>query len=173
MAQPQMGYRGGSAQPPFDAENRYASKFVQAHRGDFHALLIDVLEPGTVRFGKRLHDLDIAGGGVDLQFDDGTKVHADIVIGADGIRSQVRQVLGGVEEPKYMGEVGHRAIFPTELLGGYVTPDYTKWWGEVGEFRMCNHYYFTADRKEYSFTRVRRRRTGSTTLRPSPANSTA
>ena len=134
---------------PFEAEERYGAKFIQAHRGDFHALLIDALKPGTVRFGKRLIDLDIVGNGVDLRFEDGAKATADIVIGADGIRSQVRQVLGGVETPTYMGEIAHRAIFPTELLGGFQTPDYTKWWGEIGEYRMCNHYYFTADRKEY------------------------
>ncbi len=134
---------------PFDAEERYGAKFIQAHRGDFHATLIDALDPGTVRFDKRLVDLDIVGGGVKLRFADGSTATADIAIGADGIRSQVRQVLGGVATPTYMGEVAHRSIFPTELLCGHVTPDYTKWWGEVGEFRMCNHYYFTADRKEY------------------------
>ena len=134
---------------PFEAEEKYGAKFIQAHRGDFHALLIDALKPGTVEFGKRLLDLDMAGNGVDLRFADGARIGADIVIGADGLRSQVRQVLGGVEKPRYMGEVGHRAIFPTALLDGFETPDYTKWWGEIGEFRMCNHYYFTADRQEY------------------------
>ena len=134
----------------FDA-TRYGAPYIQAHRGDFHELLIDALKPGTVEFGKCLVDLDVIKNVVHLGFEDGTKASADVVIGADGVQSKVREILVGLEQPKYIGQVAHRFIIPSSALGDleHRIPSYTKWWGEVGEDRMVNHYFLTSSRKEF------------------------
>jgi len=89
--------------------------------------------------------LDRAGGAYRLVFGNGSTVAADIVIGADGIRSKVREVLLGEQPPRFTGAVAHRAIFPSERLGGFKIPDCTKWWGPD---RHCLPYFMTSKRNE-------------------------
>jgi 6-hydroxynicotinate 3-monooxygenase len=125
---------------------RYGAPYLCVHRGDFHALLIDAVRPGTIEFGKRLADLDWTGKVVKLAFEDGTRTQADIVIGADGVRSRCREILVGLKPPTFTGFVAHRCILPVSLLAGMHLPDYTKWWG--GE-RLFLTYFITADRKEF------------------------
>lgn len=135
-----------------DGDNRFGAPYLQAHRGDFHSAVTGAISPGTVAFGKRLIGFDVKSDGVHLSFEDGSTATADIVIGADGINSKIREVLAGAAKPTFMGQVAHRSIFPTELIGNLADQEtgiYTKWWGEKGEHRMVNHYFFTPDRKEF------------------------
>ncbi|WP_217142102.1 NAD(P)/FAD-dependent oxidoreductase [Streptomyces sp. AC627_RSS907] len=72
-------------------------------RGRLRDLLLGSLQPGTVNWGRALH----AVGGPDegprqLHFTDGTTVEADLVIGADGAWSKVRQAVSGAT-PRYSG----------------------------------------------------------------------
>ena len=87
----------------------------QALRG----ALVEALPAEATRWGKRLErleELDDAddgaassariGGGYALHFADGTVAHADMVIGADGIWSRVReQLLPGAAPLRYLGVV--------------------------------------------------------------------
>ncbi|MGV9770592.1 FAD-dependent oxidoreductase [Streptosporangium sp. NPDC003464] len=72
-------------------------------RGQLRDLLLDSLEPGTVRWGRAL---DRVGGPADgprlLHFTDGTAVETDLVIGADGAFSRVRPAVSSAV-PAYTG----------------------------------------------------------------------
>ena len=125
------------------AEQRYGAPYLVVHRGDFHALLIDAVDPGAVAFGKCLVELEPFGEIIRLVFEDGTTTEADIVIGADGVYSRVREVLLGPEKPRFAGQVAHRAIFPA---GGMQIEDCSKWWAEDG--RIFCTYYLTDSRDE-------------------------
>lgn len=128
------------------AENRYGAPYLCVHRGDFHALLMECVTPGTIEFAKRLVDLEPAGRVVRLVFDDGTRAEADLVIGADGVRSRCRELLVGLEPPKYSGYVAHRCILPVSLLGGMPLVDYMKWWGPGCTLFLT--YFITRSRQE-------------------------
>src|SRR4029077_8370825 len=91
------------------AEQRYGAAYLTMHRGDMHAFLIDALSPGTIQFGKRLVDLEQEPSSVRMKFADGSGALADIVIGADGVFSKVREWMFGPGEPVYSGYIGHRA----------------------------------------------------------------
>ena len=52
--------------------------------------LLDALEPGTVKWGKRLERYEESDDGVTLMFEDGTTEEAGILVGADGIFSRAR-----------------------------------------------------------------------------------
>ena len=56
--------------------------------------------------------------GVELYFDNGNKVHADLVIGADGLNSAIRQNLIGDGKPNYVGSMCWRSVikYNHELL---------------------------------------------------------
>jgi 6-hydroxynicotinate 3-monooxygenase len=131
----------------FDAasEARYGGPYINIHRGDLHGVLERVVTPGTIAFEHRLVGLDESREAVRLSFENGVRVEADIVIGADGIRSRVRENLLGFEPPRFVGSVAQRAIFPTERLRGSGIADCTKWWGPD---RHILPYFMTSRRDE-------------------------
>jgi salicylate hydroxylase len=45
-----------------------------------------------------------------LQFQDGSEIEADIVVGCDGIKSVIRQHLGITDEPEYSGQMVYRGF---------------------------------------------------------------
>src|SRR6202034_1268812 len=104
----------------------------------------------------RLIDLAERSGGIEMIFADGSHEHADIVIGADGVNSKVREVLLGPEDPTYSGFVAYRAIYPARLMGDFrVSADTSKWWSderlESQEDRHFIIYYLTRERDEIYF----------------------
>jgi 6-hydroxynicotinate 3-monooxygenase len=128
-----------------DSEERYGGPYLNIHRGDLHAVLERVVTAGTIRFDCRLVAVDEKKDGIRLVFEDGDSAEADFVIGADGIRSKVREHLLGDGPPRFIGAVAYRAIFPTERLGDFQIPDCTKWWGPD---RHVLPYFMTSRRDE-------------------------
>ncbi|HWA44149.1 MAG TPA: FAD-dependent monooxygenase [Hypericibacter adhaerens] len=122
------------------AARRYGVPYMMVHRGDFHARLFDAVRPESISLGKRVVEIDPTGSVAKLGFEDGTKAEADIIIGADGVRSRMREVLLGPEEPQFSGQVAFRSVFPAALLGDYKMADCVKWWGEDRIFLV---YYIT------------------------------
>lgn len=131
----------------FDAgsEERYGGPYINIHRGDLHDILARAVSPGTIRFGHQLVGMETAGDSYRLVFDNGTTAEADLVVGADGIRSKVREILLGKEPPRFANAVAHRAIFPSMRLNGFKIPDCTKWWGPD---RHALPYFMTGKRDE-------------------------
>jgi 6-hydroxynicotinate 3-monooxygenase len=127
------------------SEAHYGAAYINVHRGDLHAILESALEHGTVAFGKKLRDVDDLGSSARLAFDDGDEVDADLVIGADGVNSKVREFLFGAEKPRYTGHIAHRAVFPTRLLNGLPIRTCSKWWGPGNHILV---YYMTQTREE-------------------------
>ena len=128
-----------------DSERRYGGPYVHIHRGDLHAVLERGVAPGTIAFDHQLADVQAKNGSLRLTFANGAATAADIVVGADGVRSKVREFLLGPEPPQFVGAVAYRAIFPAERLNGLAMPDCTKWWGRD---RHCLPYYLTGRRDE-------------------------
>ncbi len=128
----------------------YGATYCTVHRGDLQALQCDQLKPGTLHFGKKLVRIDDNGTDVMLEFEDGTSARADIVIGADGINSKVRETLLGFERPNYSGWVGHRALISTDKLKKFELEfeDCVKWWGPDRHMMV---YYTTGRRDEYYY----------------------
>jgi 6-hydroxynicotinate 3-monooxygenase len=124
---------------------RYGAPYVTIHRGDLHMALSGALDPKILHFGKQLTDLRTAGGQMELRFANGTYATADLVIGADGLNSRVREILLGVEPPIHTGVSGHRTTIPIERLKGIEIADLTKWFGSD---RYTLVYFLTDSRHE-------------------------
>jgi len=131
----------------FDAasEKRYGGPYLNIHRGDLHEILAQAVAPKTIAFDHQLIDLKKSKDRYSLRFGNGATSEADVVIGADGIRSKVREFLFGDHPPRFVGAVAHRAIFPSARLAGFEIPDCTKWWGRD---RHLLPYFMTGRRDE-------------------------
>lgn len=93
------------------------------HRGDFIDALVGVLPDGMVRLGHRLESVTDLGDRSVLAFAGGQTVEADLVVGADGIKSVVRKQLFSDQEPVFAGEHAYRAVIPAENAHGMVVDD--------------------------------------------------
>lgn len=69
------------------ADDPFAS--IRARRTRLQSALLEKVPPGIIQFSKKLVSLQDLGEnkGVHLTFKDGTETTADLVVGADGIRS--------------------------------------------------------------------------------------
>ncbi|KAJ8596570.1 FAD/NAD(P)-binding domain-containing protein [Rhizopogon salebrosus TDB-379] len=97
-------------------EEEHGAPYYHIHRGDFHRMLYDLAEPHcTIRTNCRVVSMDTSK--PTLTLESGEVVHADLVIGADGIKSTLRRyVVGSADRPRPTGDAAYRAIIPTEKL---------------------------------------------------------
>ncbi|MDX2376752.1 FAD-dependent oxidoreductase [Microbacterium sp. LRZ72] len=66
-----------------------------------------------IRYSTTFEDLEADAAGVTVRFPGGTTERFDLVVGADGVRSQVRRhVLGAEIEPHYIGQSAFRVNVP-------------------------------------------------------------
>ncbi|MGW3863139.1 FAD-dependent oxidoreductase [Streptomyces sp. NPDC005047] len=93
------------------------------HRGDFIDALMGVLSEGMVHLGHKLEAVRDKGDSAVLSFANGRTVEADLVVGADGIKSAVRRELFGHKGPVFSGEHAYRAVIPVGAAHGMVTDD--------------------------------------------------
>ncbi|KAG1715764.1 hypothetical protein ID866_1388 [Astraeus odoratus] len=90
-------------------------------RADLHRMMYDLADSCTnIRTNCRVVAMDPSVPSLTLQ--SGEIIYADLVIGADGVKSTTRQyVVGGPDEPTPTGDAAYRAVLPTELL--FADPD--------------------------------------------------
>ena len=131
-----------------DAEREFGAPYFLMHRGDLHDALASVIPDDIIERNRKLVGLNQTEDGVTLQFEEGDPVTADVVIGADGVHSVVREALLGVESPRWTGRVAYRTTYSASLLGGMEIDDCAKWWGPDRHIVM---YYVTARRDEIYF----------------------
>jgi salicylate hydroxylase/6-hydroxynicotinate 3-monooxygenase len=124
---------------------RYGAPFFAFHRGDLAEALASALKPGTLHCGKRVIGLDSQGSAVRLGFADGTRAEADVVVGADGVNSKVRELILGEQQPLYYGLAAYRAILPRSLLADIEFDDNCKWWAPD---RYILNYFMSERRDE-------------------------
>lgn len=109
---------------------RHGVPYFLMHRGDLHTMLAGLVPPDIIRLNHKLagleHNVD---GSVRLTFTHGDTAEADVVIGADGVHSVVREFMLGAEKPRYTGRVAYRTVFPTALMNGLAVYPCIKWWG--------------------------------------------
>lgn len=86
-----------------ELERLYGAPVLTIHRGDLAQILTSALKPGTLHLDHALTALEDTGDQVRLTFASGAAA-ADVVIGADGVNSKVREILLGPEPPKYSGK---------------------------------------------------------------------
>jgi len=82
------------------------------HRAHLHHVLYDALPPGTVCFGAPAVAVEPGPDRVRVRIEGGEPLEADLVVGADGIHSIVREAVFGPARPVYLGYRSHRLVVP-------------------------------------------------------------
>lgn len=129
----------------------YGASYITIHRGDMHAVQIDALPQDRVHFDHRLIAIEERDSDVLLTFENGRKIAAGLVVGADGINSMIREMLLGPEKPRFSGWVGHRALVNMDKLraSGLQFEACVKWWWEASRHIMA--YATKGDGSEYYY----------------------
>ena len=118
---------------------RFGAAFYQVQRSDLHAHLRSVLPAGTIRLGKCCVGMTSVRDSVHLAFADGSEAEADVVVGADGIHSRIRDALLGPGSPRFTGVICWRGqVSADRLPAGLIPPDSLNWMGPGG---CVVHYY--------------------------------
>jgi salicylate hydroxylase len=124
--------------------SRYGSPYYHFHRADLLSLLGDAFGPKEIKLGRRLVDVEQDEKGVTAHFEDGASERGDLLIGADGIHSRVRERVFGAEKPRFSGQIAYRGLAPAERLADLgLDRDITNWVGPRGHFV---HYYVSSGR---------------------------
>jgi salicylate hydroxylase len=84
-------------------QNRFGAPYYGIHRADLQRILRSALGGVRPHLGHRLANLVDQGDTIDLEFADGRFAQADLVVGANGVRSVVRRFLTGGEDLVYSG----------------------------------------------------------------------
>ncbi len=128
----------------FDARQIEQSMDTQPLLAIIHrAVLVDQLASrlpkDSLFFGRECVGIVPSSGPIEVRFADGSSDSADLVIGADGIRSVVRKEIFGSEPVRYSGYTCFRGMCarPESVSAGYIA----EWWGRgkrVGITTMRN-----------------------------------
>ena len=114
----------------------YGAPYWMVHRGDFHRVLLDAFmaqAPGALHLNSRAIGFTEEGDGVWLNLDNGERHRGDIVVGADGVHSEIRRQIGGDIKPFFTGVAAWRGLVPMQRLPAEMQRDVgTNWVGPGG-----------------------------------------
>ena len=123
------------------AVEAYGFPYYHIHRADIMQVLADAARANDnikLLSNARVEKIERRDDGVSIEAA-GQTHHGDVLIGADGIHSIVRDDLFGPEKPSFTGNVAWRGLVPADRLPeGLIRPVASAWWGPHKHFV---HYY--------------------------------
>lgn len=115
---------------------RYGAPYWMVHRGDFHRVLAEAVRrdgADVIRLGARCIGLDQSAEAVALHLADGSRIAAQVLVGADGVHSALRRKMFGDSLPVFSGIAAWRGLASMERLPERLRrPVGTNWIGPGG-----------------------------------------
>ena len=101
----------------------------QLHRADFQKVLVANVR-GVIRLNSRVASFQETDSGVRARLANGETESGDLLIGADGLKSAVREQIAGAAHPVYTGDAAWRLTIPTHKLPrGFMDQVMAVWMG--------------------------------------------
>ena len=98
---------------------RYGYPYFTVYRPDLLSVLENAVrraKPDAIHLGARVLGFEQDQEGVSVKLENGASVRGDVLIGADGVHSRIRQGLFGPDKPQFTGIIAWRGIVPMENL---------------------------------------------------------
>jgi salicylate hydroxylase len=98
---------------------QYGYPYLMFHRPDLHKVLADpvrALRPEAITLGAQCTGFEQDEEGVTLKLADGRLARGDLLIGADGVHSQIRGQLLAADQPTFSGCLAWRGVIPMDRL---------------------------------------------------------
>ena len=130
---------------------RYAAPYFGIHRADLQKALSKRLV-GEIHLGHRVVSLAESTSSVRIAFANGLERDAEIVIGADGVRSIVRRFIAGKPSVIYSRTSAFRGIVPTRRLRSLPDPEAQQFW--MGPRAHLLHYAIGKEAEDVNFFAV-------------------
>jgi 2-polyprenyl-6-methoxyphenol hydroxylase-like FAD-dependent oxidoreductase len=101
---------------------RYGFPYYLVYRPDLLAVLADGVrreKPDAIHLDARCTGVEQSASGVSLRLERG-EAHGDVLVGADGVHSRIRQAIFGPDHPQFTGFVAWRGTIPMAKLPGHM-----------------------------------------------------
>lgn len=106
---------------------------IAIHRAALQNILVQALKPGTLSSDKRCTKVETYSDYALAKFADGTEARGDFIVGADGIRSAVRQYILPSTGLRYCGQTCWRGLASISLIKQHAD-QLTEIWGRGTRF---------------------------------------
>jgi len=123
------------------ATAQFGAPYLTAHRADVHTLLAAKLPRNVIHLQVQCTAACMRGDTAVAVFADGRTLEADIIVGADGINSAVRESLFGAQPARFTQQMAWRCIVPIDHVPTQIGPgksvsighdEYVGWIGPDG-----------------------------------------
>ncbi len=117
-------------------ERLHKAPYNQIHRADLHRLMAGAVtrrKPDAVRLGRTVTGFDEDGDGVTLHLDGRESVRGDLLVGADGVKSVIRDQVSGRVPAVYTGDSAWRLTIPRDRLPAGFMPEVMSVWMGPGK----------------------------------------
>jgi salicylate hydroxylase len=119
--------RRGAFRQQFGAPN------LTVHRADLLGVLLGAVKTAQIRFGARCIAVEASARGAVARLADGRDIEADLVVGADGIHSVVRNSIFDPDAPRFTGCICWRGMADTAAVPRDIAvAEGTMWMGPHG-----------------------------------------
>lgn len=132
-------------------EKQFNVSTIAIHRADLHKILVEEVGQEHIVLGKRLLNIIPTENNHCLEFEDGSSIEAECLIGADGIRSIVRSQLFPKSEYRDAGQWCWRGVVDNIEMHGTYRNEANEAWGKGTRFGFVRlndrqlYWYFLAD----------------------------
>ncbi len=100
-------------------ERSFGAPYFHLHRADIHEILVKKvyeLDPHCITLNAKAISFEESHDGVTLLLEGGVEIKGDVLIGADGIKSVVRQQILGSTPVSYTGDIAWRGVISVDKL---------------------------------------------------------
>jgi salicylate hydroxylase len=115
---------------------RYGAPYFTVYRPDLLSVLEQAVrreKRASIRLGARCVGFAQDGQRVCLRLENGETAEGDVLVGADGVHSRIRQALFGPDRPQFTGIIAWRGIVPMDRLPAHMVRKIgTNWVGPGG-----------------------------------------
>lgn len=122
----------------------FGAPYYMIHRADLQRCLVGALRPhGVVQLGQHCDRVVEQSDHVELHFTNGAVTTADLVIGADGVNSVVRDAVVQ-DEPRFSGNAVHRGVIAAGHVAPFISEPQVLFW--LGPDHHVTYYPIAAGR---------------------------